>query len=138
MVKKNAILAVGWLLTLSFMDPVVSCARTWDFLGFAHIDTAGDHQKIKVTRRGGLFSSIQLRLSGDTVFLSRVVIHFHNGTSENVAVQDRIFPSATNVFDFHGEGRAIESIELWYFKQRWEHDPIVIVYGSYPLRGSSH
>jgi hypothetical protein len=128
MPKKSAILVVGWLLTLSFVDPVVSSARTWDFLGFARIDTTGDHQKIRVTRRG-LFSSIQLRLSGETVFFDRVVIHFHNGTSKDVAVKNCIAPSARNVFDF-GERRGVESIELWYFKQRWEHDPIVIVYGS--------
>jgi hypothetical protein len=131
MPKKSALLLVGWFLALSFLDPVPSHAQTWDFLGHARIDVTRDHQQIRVTRRDGLFSSIQLRVSGDAIFFDRVIVHFNNGISQALPIRDRISAGArNNVLDFHGERRAIESVELWYFQELWEHNPIVIVYGS--------
>ena len=115
---------------LSFMYVVPAKAQTWNFLGHGRIDGTLDHQKIQVTRRGGLFTAIQVRISGDAVFFDRVVIHFDNGTSQDVAIRDRIAPSAKNIFEFHGERRSVESVELWYFNQRWQNDPMVMVYGS--------
>ena len=131
MLKNRAVLLVGWLLTLSFLDPIASNAQTWDFMGHARIDSTQDHQQIRVTRRAGLFSSIQLRVSGDAVFFDRVIVNFKNGTSQALPIRDRISPtSRNNILDFHGEHRAVESVELWYFQERWEHNPTVIVYGS--------
>ena len=129
--KNRAFLLAGWFFTLSFLNPIPSTAQTWDFLGHARIDATQDHQQIRVTRRGGLFSSIQLRVSGDAVFFDRVIVHFKNGTSQALPICDRISAaSKNNILDFYGEHRSVESVELWYFQERWEHNPTVIVYGS--------
>jgi len=131
MLKKTAALLLGCHLIFSFLHPLFSAAQTWDLLGHARIDATRDHQKILVTRRGGLFSSIQLRISGDPIFFDRVIVHFDNGTSQALPIRDRLSPSAkNNILDFHGERRAIESVELWYFNQHWAQSPTVILYGS--------
>ena len=105
--------------------------QAWDFLGVAEIDATRDHDKIQVTRRNGIFSAIQLRVSGDAIFFDRVVVHFGDGTSEALAVQGRIWPEGRNhIIGFSGESHVVESVEVWYYKEAWEHTPRVILYGS--------
>jgi hypothetical protein len=122
---------MAWFVSLSFFDPISATAQTWDFLGHARIDVTQDHQQIRVTRRGDVFSSIQLRVSGDPIFLDRVIVHFNNGVSQALPIRERISPAArNNVLDFRGERHAIESVELWYYQENWEHNPVVLVYGA--------
>lgn len=105
--------------------------QVWDFLGVAEIDGTRDHDKIRVTRRNGIFRAIQLRVSGDAIFFDHVVVHFGDGTSEALAVQGRIWPEGRNhIIGFSGESHVVESVEVWYYKEAWEHTPRVILYGS--------
>jgi hypothetical protein len=105
--------------------------QVWDFLGDAQIDCSRDHDRIQVTRRDGVFHAIQLRVSGDPIFFDRVVVYFGDGTSEELTVQDRIWPGGRNrIIGLSGERRVVESVELWYYKEPWEHHPKVILYGS--------
>lgn len=130
MLKRTTLFVLGCQLAFSLVNPLSSTAQTWHFLGHARID-AHDHQKIHVTRRGGLFSSIQLRINGDPIFFDRVIVHFNNGSSLTLPVRDRISAAArNNVVDFDGERRAVESVELWYFNQHWNQSPTVLLYGS--------
>jgi hypothetical protein len=71
-------------------------------------------------------------VSGDAIFFDRVVVHFADGTSEEWAIRDRVWPGGRNrVIGLYGERRAVESVELWYYREPWEHTPSVILYGSY-------
>jgi hypothetical protein len=100
-------------------------------LGVTEIDGTRDHDKIQVTRRNGIFRAIQVRVSGDAIFFDHVVVHFGDGTSEAQAVQGRIWPEGRNlIIGFSGESRVVESVEVWYYKEVWEHNPRVILYGS--------
>jgi hypothetical protein len=125
---------IAWLLAclLAFASALAGPARgqVWDFLGDTQIDGTRDHGRIQVTRRNGVFHAIQLRVS-DAIFFDRVVVHFGDGTSEELAVGGRIWPGGKNrVIGFSGELRVVESVELWYYKEPWEHSPKVILYGS--------
>ena len=105
--------------------------QVWDFLGDTKIDGTRDHDRIRVTRRDGVFYAIQLRVSGDAIFFDRVIVHFGDGTSKELAVQERIWPEGKNrIIGFSGERRVVESVELWYYREPWEHHPKVILYGS--------
>lgn len=105
--------------------------QAWDFLGGTQIDGTRDHEKIQVTRRNGTFRAIQLRVTGDAIFFDRIVVHFGDGASEVLAVRDRLWPEGRNhIIDFSGERRVVESVEVWYYKEAWEHEPRVILYGS--------
>lgn len=105
--------------------------QAWDFLGDAQIDRTRDHDRILVTRRDGIFHTIQLRVCGDPIFLDRVVVHFEDGTTEELAVGDRIWPGGRNrIMGLSGKPHMVESVEVWYYKEPWDHNPRVILYGS--------
>ena len=127
--------SLAWRMVclLGFASTICLSVRgqVWDFLGDARIDGTRDHGRIQVTRRDGVFHTIQLRVSGDPIFLDRVVVHFGDGTSEELAVGDRIWPGGRNrVMGLAGKPHTVESVELWYYKEPWEHNPRVILYGS--------
>lgn len=131
MLKKLVVLALVVFLALVF--DISLCARglVWDFLADTHIDGAQDHDRIKVGLRHGPFRAVQLRVS-DPIFIRRVVVYYSNGTSEELVIGDRVSPVVgTHIIDLTGEGRALESVELWYFKEQWQHSPRVILYGTH-------
>lgn len=100
------------------------------FLGDAHVDGARDHDEIRVGRRGGDFRGIQLRVSDGAIDFQRVVVHFGNGSQEELMFRERI-PSGgrTRPIDLPGDKRIIESVELWYSKESWHRRPKVSLYG---------
>jgi hypothetical protein len=102
----------------------------WNFLADTYLDAAHDHDKIQVSGRHDQFRALQLRISGDAIFLQRVVVRYSNGAYEDLAVGRRILPEGTQVFDLTGESRVLESIELWYFQEPWEHHPRARLYGT--------
>jgi hypothetical protein len=131
MLKKRMVRLFGCFLAVAGTISLPVHGQVWDFLGAAQIDGTRDHDKIPVTRRNGVFHAIQLRISGDAIFFDRVVVHFGDGTSEALAVQGRIWPEGRNhIIDFSGERHVVESVEVWYYKEAWEHTPRVMLYGS--------
>jgi hypothetical protein len=102
----------------------------WTYLGNAHVDGANDHDKIRVGIQDGKFRAVQLRVSGGAIDFQRVVVHFGNGTQEELVFRERI-PSGgrTRPMDLPGERRVIESVELWYSKESWHRRPKVELFG---------
>jgi hypothetical protein len=102
----------------------------WAHLGNAHVDGHNDHDNIRVGMRDGRFRAIQLRVSGGAIDFQRVVVHFGNGSQEELIFRERI-PSGgrTRPMDLPGERRVIESVELWYSKENWRRKPRVDLYG---------
>ena len=131
MLKKRIVWLLGCLLGFASTISLHARGQIWDFLGDTAIDGTRDHDRIQVTRRNGAFHTIQLRVTGDAIFFDRVVVHFGDGTSEQLAVRDRIWPGGSNhTICLSGERRVVESVELWYYKEPWEHNPRVTLYGS--------
>ncbi|HWY43197.1 MAG TPA: hypothetical protein VNX66_06865 [Candidatus Sulfotelmatobacter sp.] len=121
---------IAGLLALAFSTPLMARGRVWDFLGYANVDGSQDHGRIQITRRNGLFHTIQLRVRGNAIFFDRLIVHYANGASEEFVVSDRISPEGKNyVIDLRSEGRVLESVELWYYKEAWGHNPRVSLYG---------
>jgi hypothetical protein len=100
-------------------------------LGTAHVDKTEDHKTIHVENDAGQFHNIQLRVSGGAVDFQRVVVHFGDGTQEELAVAERV-PSGgkTRELDLPGERRAIDSVELRYSKENLDTRPEVALYGA--------
>ena len=130
MLKQGARWIIGVLLVFGLGVSLHAQERRADFLGEAHVDGAQDHDVIHVGRHDGRFRAIQLRVSGGAIYFERVLVHFGNGTTEELVIRDRI-PSEgrTRAIDLPGERRIIESVELWYSKGQWEHRPKVTLYG---------
>ena len=121
---------VAILLALAFATSLFAHGLFWDFLGYTQVDRSQDHGRIQITRRNRLFRTIQLRVSGEAIFFDRLVVHFANGTSQESIVSGRISPEGRNyVIDLSGGRTALESLELWYYKEPWGHKPSVSLYG---------
>ena len=121
---------VAVVLVLALATSLFGRGQFWDFLGYTQVDAGHDHGRIQIVRRDRLFRTIQLRVSGEAMFLDRVVMHFGNGTSQERIVSERISPGGKDyVIDLPGERRTLESVELWYYKEPWGHNPRVNLYG---------
>ncbi len=124
-----------WLLALCLAQALGTSLSArgivWDFLGDTHIDGVRDHEKIQVNRRDGPFCALQLRVSGDAIFFQRVVAYYSNGASEEKLIDGRISPEGSTILmNLTGGHRTLEGVEVWYFKQPWEHRPRITLYGT--------
>ena len=120
---------IAGLLAFAFATSLSASGQFWDFLGYTQVDSSQNHSRIQITRRDVHFRTIQLRVSGEAIFFDRLVIHFDDGTSQKLIVSDRISPGGRNyVIDLFGE-RSLETVELWYYKEAWGHNPRVSLYG---------
>jgi hypothetical protein len=131
MLKKYASWILGVSLVLGLGVPIAQ-AKHWILLGTAHVDKSEDHKTIHVGDKAGEFHKIQLRVNGGAIDLQRLVVHFGNGTQEELAVAaDRVRSGGkTPELDLPGERRTIESVELWYSKEYADTRPEVSLYGT--------
>ena len=90
MLKKNIRSTIGLLFVLAFSASLYAQEGRWDYLGNAHVDGAQDHDNIHVGQHDGRFRAIQLRVSGGGIYFERVVVHFGNGTQEELIIRDHI------------------------------------------------
>jgi hypothetical protein len=127
--KRVALLAFAILMMLSFGRP--SYARGWVYLGEAHVDGRSDHDKIKVGKSEGAFRVLQIKVDRAPITFRNVVVHYANGTSEEVQVRQRIRAGgATRAIDLRGRERALESVEIWYERANYgSREPRVRLYG---------
>jgi hypothetical protein len=70
-----------------------------------------------------------LRVSGEAIFFDRLVVHFDDGTSQKLIISDRILPGGRNYLIDLLRERSLETVELWYYKEAWGHNPRVSLYG---------
>jgi hypothetical protein len=69
-------------------------------------------------------------VSGGAINFERVIVHFGNGSQEELVVRQRIPAGGrTRPIDLPGERRVIQSVELWYSKDSWHRRPRVDLYG---------
>jgi hypothetical protein len=141
MIKNKKVWLLSLLVSLAFGVSV--CAQGygehdrdreyhghWVHLGNAHVDGHNDHDNIHVGTHDGKFRAIRLKVSDGTIDFQRVVVHFGNGSREEILFRERIpSGSRTRPIDLPGDRRVIESVELWYSKENWHRRPRVDLYG---------
>jgi len=135
MLPKHFRQTVAALLALAFATSLFARGQFWDFLGYTQVDSSQDHGRIQITRRDVHSRVIQLRVSDEAIFFDRMVVHFVDGTSQGLIISDRILPGTRN-YVLLGE-RSLESIDLWYYKESWGHNPRVSLYGVRSPEGDS-
>ena len=131
MLNRHAPWVLGVLLIVVLVAPIAQ-AKHWILLGTAHVDKSEDHKTIHVGNGAGEFHKIQLRVNGGAIDLQRLVVHFGNGTQEELAIAaDRVRSGGkTPELDLPGERRTIDSVELWYSKEYADTRPEVSLYGT--------
>lgn len=127
MLPKHFRLTITGFLVLSFATSLLARGQFWDFLGDTQVDSSRDHGWIQITRRNVHSRTIQLRVSGEAIFFDRLVVHFVDGTAQELVISDRIVPGTRNFVLLHE--RCLESIELLYYRETWGHTPRVTLYG---------
>jgi len=131
-IRAKAKLAGVVVLFLASVTPAAYGQRMgrWERLGTAHVDGNVDHDNITVGVRDGTFRAIQLRVRGGAIEFQRVVVHYGNGESEEVAVRERIpAGGTTRAIDLQGNRRFLRSVELWYSRGGWRTRPEVVLWG---------
>ena len=103
----------------------------WIHLGDKHVDGKADHDKISIGRSDGRFRQLQIRVEDAPVDFQRVVVHYGNGTDEELQFRERINAGGeTRAMDLRGGNRFIKSVEFWYEKADWgSRRPTVRLYG---------
>jgi hypothetical protein len=119
------------VLVLAFASSLSARGQVWGFLGGTQVHGHGDHDTIEVTRHDIPVRAIQVRISGQTIFVDRLVVHLDKDASQEFAVGDRISPEGKSyVIDLPHEFKAVESVELWYYREPGKPNLKVSLYGT--------
>lgn len=87
----------------------------WEKLGQKKVDYGLDRDEISVTAREGRFSAIKLMVKRSPINLHKVIVHYGNGTKQEVNVRDRIAAGGeTRAIDIRGGKRIISKVVFWY------------------------
>ena len=130
MLKRHIPWVLGVLFVFAVASPIAH-AKHWVLLGTAHVDKSEDHKTIHVGSEAGQFHSIQLRVSGGAVEFQRVIVHFGDGSKEELADAGRVRSGVkTRELNLPGERRTIDSVELRYSKENLDTRPEVALYGA--------
>ncbi len=130
MTKNRSFWALSLVLLLACCTSMQAQRGRWTYLGDSHVDGNNDHDSIRVGRSDGTFRAIQLRISGGAINFDRVIVRYGNGSQEEIPIRARI-PSGgkTRAIDLPGDRRVIQSVDIWYGKDRWSRRPKVSLYG---------
>jgi hypothetical protein len=134
MLLPRSLRIMGALLLFIGVSQAVFAQRASNlvYLGQANVDGQRDHDTIMIGREDGRFSSLQLRVENAPITFQRVIVHYSNGTSEELQLRDRIPAGGqTRAIDLRGGDRALNRVEFWYSRtNRWTRSqPRVQLYG---------
>lgn len=107
------------LSTFSFVSPTPAEAEAfpprWERLGVRKVNYRVDRDEIYVTARDGLFTAVKLKVTQSPLTMRRMVIHFRNGQTQEVAIK-RNFPRGgeSRVIDIRGGKRVIKKVVFYY------------------------
>ena len=119
------------ILLVTGFNQVLGGQNGWIHLGDKHVDGKSDHDKISVGTSKGRFRQLQIRVEDADVNFLRAVVHYGNGTDEELQFRERINAGGqTRAMDLRGYERFIKSVEFWYEKANWgSNRPTVRLFG---------
>ncbi len=111
-----AIAALSFAFTAPSPDKIEETPPPrWEKLGQRAVNYGLDRDEIAVTARDGRFTAIKLMIKKSPINLHRVVIHFGNGTKQEVNVRNKIPAGGeTRVIDIQGGRRVISKVVFRY------------------------
>jgi len=110
--KGRAKVAVFGLKDLPPPPPPVA---RWEELGCSKVGVKPDRDSIKVGRREGRFSAIQLRVRGNKIEILDLTVVYDRGPADDIRVRSQIRDGGeTGPLDLRGERRIIDRVDLTY------------------------
>lgn len=104
------------LLVITFASSaIVSAQHTeWRKLGQKDVDFHMDHDRIIARDKGGI-REVHFSVKNAPVKFQRVVINYRNGEKQEIEfLEDVQLGGETRSITIEGNGRKIDSIDLWY------------------------
>ncbi len=106
---------VAALLTTFALAGPTQKQPEWILLGTRTVTDRADHDVIGVTGARGDWQAIKLTVQRASVDFHRVVVHFGNGTQQEVQMRNTIPAGGeTRAIDLTGPDRVINRVEFWY------------------------
>jgi len=103
-----------WGLRAAAPPPPPPSAR-WEELGCSKVGLKPDREVIKVGRREGRFSDIQLRVRGNKIEILDLTVVYDRGQPDSIRVRSQIRDGGeTGPLALKGERRVIDRVELTY------------------------
>lgn len=95
--------------------PARAFAAAWVILGSRTIDLLADHDTITVGAGSGLYGKVQLKVTGNTVFVHSMTLTFSSGATHEVALRAAFLPGmSSRDIELPGPARAIRKVDLVY------------------------
>ena len=87
----------------------------WVLLGCQRVGFAVDKDTIRVGRKEGNFKAIQLKVTGNTIYINDLNVVYGNGKRDDIRVRNEFKAGSTSrVIDLRGRDRFIDRIEMLY------------------------
>ncbi len=102
----------------------------WEKLGQRKVNRSLDRDEIVVTGREGAFRKIKLMVRRSPINMHRCVIHFRNGSAQEVELRNNIPAGGeTRVIDIDGNRRIITKVVFWYDTKGLQDKAVVELWG---------
>ena len=124
-----AVILIAATTTVSAQGP--GKGGKWVLLGKRVVNYSIDHDEIPVGATVGDFKAIKFKVTKAALNMHRCVIHFKNGTSQEVELKNNFAPgSESRIIDLQGTERFITHISFWYdTKNKSAQKAIITVFG---------
>jgi hypothetical protein len=97
------------------LPPPPPPSARWEELGCNKVGIKPDRDSIKVGRREGRFSAIQLRVRGNKIEILDLKVVYDRGPADDIRVRAKVNDGGeTPPLDLKGERRVIDRVELTY------------------------
>ena len=115
LITGSIFLGIDYLQPDRIVNSSVQAREEWVLLGEKTIADKLDHDTIRVTVLKGDFRKIKFRVRRHAVEIYNVVVHYGNGTSDDIKTR-QLIPAGgeSRVIDLKGGDRVIKKIDFWY------------------------
>lgn len=111
-----ALLMIGVLsMSFTFSTTQRQLPAKWEKLGQKVVNHKVDRDVVSVTYKEGKFSKLKLKVLRSGLNMHKMVVHFSNGQTQNVALKKNFSKGGeSRVIDINGGRRVIKKVVFYY------------------------
>lgn len=109
-----AIAIAFFLVPLLSFKTISNEPQGWSKLGQRKVNFKADRDEIS-GHWDGWFTALQIKVTGGSISIQKMVVHFRNGQTEDIALRNNFTDgSESRVIDLPGNHRLIDHVVFWY------------------------